>query len=279
LKKNVKAIASLVRKAKKKIYQGKREEALELMRKAVSLDDNSGVLVQVISVIGRKKVKAGFDAGIQAEKIEEISRAAESETTQEEQPAPESGPEAAQEEYVLPYENREKRRDDGKTLKKLFDASDMEFDNGNHQNAMVHLRKAQKLFPEDPRVKEKIALLNTRMKAASLVKLAENELDAGEPAKAVVLVREAFNTYPGVPGLEWLLDRLEESVEKFRGEDIEAADGITPAEEYIARIRELVQENTLVDAAKLAAKAHSIHPDDSLLQEFVDNFKKLGLLE
>ncbi|MBN2586272.1 MAG: hypothetical protein JXR55_03175, partial [Candidatus Fermentibacteraceae bacterium] len=61
MKKNVKVIASLVRKAKKKLYQGKRDEALDLIKKAVNIDDNNGVLVQVIKVIGKKKVRTDYE--------------------------------------------------------------------------------------------------------------------------------------------------------------------------------------------------------------------------
>ncbi len=61
MRKNVKIIASLVRKANRKLNHGKKGEALELMKKAVNVDDNNGVLVEIIKVIGRKKTTAELE--------------------------------------------------------------------------------------------------------------------------------------------------------------------------------------------------------------------------
>jgi hypothetical protein len=91
---------------------------------------------------------------------------------------------------------------------------------------------------------------------------------------------------PDATGLHELLSALEDESSTF-SDDIpdevppQRPSGSTavPAEEYIANIRQMVQDNALVKAAELARKAFGIHPDNALLSEFVDNFRKLGLLD
>ena len=51
------------------------------------------------------------------------------------------------------------------------------------------------------------------------------------------------------------------------------------SDEYISQIRLLVQDNALERAASIAVDALHLFPDDGLVVEFVENFKKLGLLE
>jgi tetratricopeptide (TPR) repeat protein len=304
LKQNVKVIASLVRKAKKKLYQGKRDEALELMRKAVNIDDNNGVLIQVIRVIGRKKVKTDFNEDIDQE--EEFGNGQDDDdgviTTPEPEPEiePEPEPEIEAEpeeeygselepEHQQPVEKKQERTASmapEERLQKLFEASDTEYDRGHQQKAIAYLKKARQLAPDDPEVQERIDLLKTRIKSANLVQIALKKLESGEEAKAVVLAREAFRMFPDATGLDGLLSALEEG-SPSRGTIHEAPapqrrSGGTEevsAEDYIAQVRQMVQDNSLVAAAELAERAFGIHPGNSLLSEFVENFRKLGLLD
>lgn len=276
MKKNVKIIASLVRKAKKKLYQGKRDEALDLMRKAVEIDDNNGVLIQVIKVIGKKKLKTDY----------------QEETTPEMEPEPEPKPEPEPEVTPVPEPEPAADMNNERTpsmasedrLFKLFEASDMEYEKGHQQKAVAYLKKARQLAPDDPEVLNRIDLLKTRIKSANLVQIARQKLESGETVKALVLAREAFNIHPLAAGLDRLLEDLESSSTPRAAEPEltpRKTEGstVTSAEKYISRIRQLVQDNSLEEAAELAEKAHGIHPDDALLSEFMDNFKKLGLLD
>jgi len=299
LKKNVKVIASLVRKAKKKLYQGKRDEALELMRKAVNIDDNNGVLIQVIKVIGKKKIKTDYEEEdgqeYSVDDAEEAAAGNLEEAGSEDvmDIGPEQDAETVEEvaEEAEPEQQHERKPSMApeETLQKLFEASDMEYENGHQQKAIAYLRKARKLAPESPEVLERIELLKTRIKSENLVQIARKKLESGEPAKAVVLAREAFDMLPYAKGLDDLLADLEAVSDEIGGHEEPVHPVAEPpektgtakvaAQEYISQIRQMVQDNSLVAAAELAERANSVHPDDSLLSEFVENFKKLGLLE
>lgn len=268
MKKNVKIIASLVRKAKKKLIQGKRDEALDLMRKAVEIDDNNGVLVQVIKVIGKKKLKTDY----------------QEETAPEPEPEPEVKPMPEPEPAADMNQERKPPMAPEDQLSKLFEASDREYGKGHQQKAIAYLKRARQLAPDDPEVQSRIDLLKARIKSANLVQIARDKFESGETVKAVVLAREAFEILPLATGLDRLLEDIEGS-ETHSAPELEPAPrkqdtaGASSAEEYITGIRQLVQDNSLVAAAELAEKAHGIHPDDALLSEFMDNFRKLGLLD
>ncbi|MFO8184113.1 MAG: hypothetical protein R6U39_08075 [Candidatus Aegiribacteria sp.] len=272
MKKNVKIIASLVRKSKKKLIQGKRDEALDLMRKAVEIDDNNGVLVQVIKVIGKKKLKTDY----REETVPETEPEPEPEMTPEPEPEPAAD---------MNHERTSSMASEDR-LFKLFEASDMEYENGHQQKAVAYLKKARQLAPDDPEVQSRIDLLRARIKSANLVQIARKKFESGETVKALVLAREAFDILPLATGLDRLLEDLEEGSGTHEApaepEPIPqkpAGSAVDSAGEYISRIRQLVQDNSLEKAAELAEKAHGIHPDDALLSEFMDNFKKLGLLD
>lgn len=273
MKANVKAIAGLVRKAKKKLYQGKRDEALELMKRAVALDDNSGVLVQVIKVIGRKKPRTEYHE-------DESGEAGDGQY-------PDSGgsPPAADQPPSDEGEERKPQMSQEDRIQQFFEASDREYEAGHQQKALAYLKRAARLFPDDPGVRERIDLLRTRIKAENLVSIAMKNLQAGEAVKALVLAREVFETMPDARGLDELLDSLEQgpparpSSPPAEPAPAPAKEENDPAEEYIARVRSLVQANSLLEAASVAEEAYGRHSDNSLLKEFVDNFRKLGLLE
>ncbi|MBD3276901.1 MAG: hypothetical protein GF388_01255, partial [Candidatus Aegiribacteria sp.] len=180
MRKNVKVIASLVRKAKKKLYQGKREEALDLMRKAVNVDDNNGILVQVVKAIGRKQPH------------EEVSVRTEEEPAPAEEPAEEPAEGPAEElEDILPEGITEEAQNQERTtsmasdekLEELFEASDREYMNGHQQKAVAYLKKAKKLAPESARVQSRIELLKKRIKSANMVRIGRKKLQAGEEKK------------------------------------------------------------------------------------------------
>jgi len=288
--KNVKIIASLVRKAKKKLHQGKRDEALELMKKAVNIDDNNGVLVQVIRAIGRKKVEPETEDVVTEDAPPEVPEDIP-EDTQEPEPDPE--PEFEPE----PTDNKQERKElmpPVDQLNKYFEASDREFENGNQQKAMAYLKKAGKLYPDNPDVQSRIDLLKMKLKSSNLVLIARKKLNAGDFTSAVATAREIFKMRPDTEGLDQLLrdienqsednytdpiDDFEDDFEEGYKESSEENAVSDEAQEYIARIRQLVQGNSLEEAATFSKQAFGVHPDNKLLSEFVDNFRKLGLLD
>lgn len=301
MKKNVKVIASLVRKAKKKLLQDKREEALELMKKALNVDDNNGVLVQVIQVIGRKKLvtepedeplvtpEVPVVEQAEPEPVEDFEDAwlveqPEPEPVEDleeawlvEQPEPEPAPEAK---AVENNQERNKLMASEDQLTKLFEASDREYDNGHQQKAIAYLKRALKFYPDNPEVQLRIDLLKTKIKSDNLVQIARKRFALGEVARAVVLARQAFSMRPDTTGLEELLADLESSPGVSSPTSAVSEEAQSSASgEYIARIRQLVQDNFLEEAASVAEQAFDLFPDESLVLEFVDNFKKLGLLE
>jgi tetratricopeptide (TPR) repeat protein len=303
LNKNVKVIASLVRKAKKKLLQDKREEALELMRKAVNVDDNNGVLIQVIQAIGRKTLitesqdqpLAAQEAPV-AERIEpELLVTPEVPAAEQAKEEPvelldeawivEEQPEEKPEPEAEAMENNQERMPSMPSedqLNKLFEASDREYDNGNQQKAIAYLKRAGKLDPSNPEIRLKIDLLKIKIKSANLVQIARKRLALGEATRAVALARQAFDLNPDSAGLDDLLSKLEDlpDVSSSTPEVSEPRETRSGASaEYIARIRQLVQDNALEKAASVAAEAFIFFPDDDLIVEFVGNFKKLGLLE
>ncbi|MCD4776748.1 MAG: hypothetical protein K8S15_11950 [Candidatus Aegiribacteria sp.] len=327
MKKNVKVIASLVRKAKKKLHQGKRDEALELMRKAVDVDDNNGVLVQVIQFIGRKNTgtepeeePAETTVEIPEEEPVEIfeftpeeifvdqetepveileftqeemlvDQETESAQTELETPAEEQFEilEFTPEEMFLDQEtepvetaveNNHERKSSMASedrITKIFEASDREYNNGHQQKAIAYLKRAMKIDPDNPEVQLRIDLLKTKIKSANLVQIARKKLVAGKVAEAVVLARRAFEMIPETNGLEELLSDIETESNTVSS-SLDGSNSETTAE-YIVKIRQLVQDNALEKAASFAERSFRLHPNDKLLMEFIDNFKKLGLIE
>ncbi len=317
MNKNVKVIASLVRKAKKKLLQDQREEALEFMRKAVNVDDNNGVLVQVIQAIGRKTLitesedpppaaqeapvpellapeKAPVGKRVEPELLvtPEVPAAAEEEEeeepvevleeawiVEEEQPREKPEPEA---EAMENNQERIPSMPPEDQLTKLFEASDREYDNGNQQKAIAYLKRARKLDPGNPEVGSRIDILKTKIKSANLIRIAGKRLALGETARAITLARQAFDLRPDSAGLDELLSDLE-SMPVTTSPAAQVADSRETrpgaSDEYISQIRQLVQDNALERAASIAEDALHIFPGDNLVVEFVENFKKLGLLE
>ncbi len=167
-------------------------------------------------------------------------------------------------------------------LTKLFEASDREYDNGNQQKAIAYLKRARKLDPGNSDVQSRIDILKIRIKSANLVQIARKRLALGETTRAINLARQAFNMRPDSAGLDELLSDLE-NISVTSSPTSEVSDSketqSSASGDYISRIRQLVQDNTLEEAASVAEEAFSLFPDDKLVVEFVDNFKKLGLLE
>ncbi|MEN8208131.1 MAG: hypothetical protein ABFR50_02660 [Candidatus Fermentibacteria bacterium] len=353
MNKNVKVIASLVRKAKKKLLQNKREEALDLMKKAVITDDNKGVLIQVIQAIGRKTlitepedqpartqeapvfkrvepellVTPEVPALEQAEpeqledteeitaieedpiemldkawemeeqseddeieildeawEVEEQSEDDEIEILDETWAMEEQFVETSEPDAIVMESNQERipSMPSEEQLYRLFEASDREYEKGHQQKALAYLKRAGNLFPDNPEILSRIDLLKLKIKSANLVQIASKRLALGEITRAVSLARQAFDLSPDSAGLDELLSDLEDLSETSSStprtiEPQETRSGASA--EYIARIRQLVQDNSLEEAASVAAEAFIFFPEDDLVVEFVDNFKKLGLLE
>ncbi|MCK4806858.1 MAG: hypothetical protein KAT09_04385 [Candidatus Aegiribacteria sp.] len=304
MRKNVKVIASLVRKARRKLNQGKRDEALEIMKKAVNVDDNNGVLVQVIRVIGKKKpTTEPEDEPVEVQEEAPLVEQAELELVEVMEEAwvieqAELEPVEVMEEAWVIEQAELEPEPEAKTVKnnkerkvsmasedqlnKLFEASEREYNNGHQQKAIAYLKRARKLNPDNPEILSRINLLKTKIKSANLVKIARKKLESGEAARAVVLARQAFNMRPDTEALDELLSDLENQpgISSAKSADRGSAGEISISSgEYITVIRELVQDNSLEEAASVAKKAFEIYPYDDLVVEFVDNFKKLGLLE
>lgn len=266
MKQNVKVIARLVRKAKKELERGKRKEALELMKKAVSVDDNNGLVIQIIQAIGRKKTPESM-----TEYIPE---------SQQQKPGTEEPYEQPQ---VLNGEKERKASmasDD--QLKKLYDASDRAFDGGHQQKAVAYLKRARKLDPENPEVESRLDSLRIKIKSTNLISIARKKLAAGDVQKAVELVRQVFDIMPESNGLHELLEDIERNPGKIASSTEDENPGPERQESnkpYIIEIRELIQKNSLEEAAFIAERYFEKNPDDALLTEFVENFKKLGLIE
>jgi len=283
LKKNVKVIASLVRKAKKKLHQGKRDEALSLMSKAVEIDDNNGVLVQVIQVIGKKKPETRLQDEPPAAEVEAFDEEPEEpdvftfdDEPMEPEPEPEPQPEEA------PEENNHERNSSMASedqINKLFDASDREFENGHQQKAIAYLKRAGKINPDNPEVQFRIEQLKTKIKAANLLRIAGKKLSTGDTPSAVVLARQAFDMMPDIAGLDEVLLKIESSSKAAYAPAAESDPVDTEAEPCITQVREMVQENSLEEAAWFAEQSLERHPGSELLAEFVENFRKLGLIE
>lgn len=335
LNKNVKVIASLVRKAKKKLLQDKREDALELMRKAVNVDDNNGVLIQIIQAIGRKTLitesknqpPAAQEIPVPKPAEPEIPvtpNVPEPEPEDEEPPVPQEAPlqrrvelellvtpeiaaveeeeeepvEVMEEAWVVEEQPREKPEPEAEAMEhnqermpsmppedqltKLFEASDREYGSGNQQKAIAYLKRARKLDPDNPEVGSRIEILKTNIKSANLIKRAGKRLALGETAEAIALARQAFDLKPDSAGLDELISDLESMPVATSSTDEVTYSKVKvsgTSDEYISRIRQLVQDNSLEKAATIAKEALQSFPDDGLIVEFVENFKKLGLLE
>ena len=260
MKQNAKLIARLVRKAKKELDRNNRREALELMKKAVSLDDNNGLVIQAIQSFDQKESKKDMSWEVYEEPFFN---------------EPDEQPQA-------PVEQTERKASmtKGDQLAKLFEASDKAFDESHQAKAIAYLKKARKLDPDNSEVETRIDSLKTRMKAANLISLSRRNLKAGNMSEAVLFAHQAFEMMPGVNGLRELLEDLE--IDSSAASPEESTDGDNRTESnkpYIAKIRQLVQDNSLEEAASIALKSYEDNQDDELLLQFIDNFKKLGLIE
>ncbi|MCK4671927.1 MAG: hypothetical protein KAT47_05225 [Candidatus Aegiribacteria sp.] len=260
MKQNVKLIARLVRKAKKELDRNNRREALELMKKAVSIDDNNGLVIQAIQSLDPK------------EPVKTISWELYEEPFFNE---PDEQPQAPAEEI-----ERKISMTKGDQLAKLFEASDKAFAEGHQAKAIAYLKKAQKLDPDNFEAETRIDSLKTKMKAANLIKLSRRNLKAGNISEAVRLAHQAFEMMPEVNGLRELLEDLE-TIDSNAVSPAESTveDNRTESDKpYIAKIRQLVQDNSLEEAASIALNSYEDNQDDELLLQFIENFKKLGLI-
>ncbi|MCK4504144.1 MAG: hypothetical protein KAW14_00890 [Candidatus Aegiribacteria sp.] len=262
MKQNVKLIARLVRKAKKELDRNNRKEALELMKKAVSIDDNNGLVIQAIQSLDQKESAKTISWELYEEPFFN---------------EPDEQPQA-------PVEERERKisMTKGDRLAKLFEASDKAFDGGHQAKAIAYLNKARKLDPDNTEVEARIDFLKTKMKAANLISLSRRNMKAGNLSEAVRFAHQAFEMMPGIDGLHELLEDIEKidcnaaSPAESTNEDNSRTESNKP---YIAKIRQLVQDNSLEEAASTALKSYEDNQDDELLLQFIENFKKLGLIE
>ncbi len=247
-----KRVARLVENAKSELDAGSRNTALDLMKEAVRFDGNKGLVIQAILAIERTRTPAT--------------------------------PSAPEEEISVGITTRRERNDSMASqdrLTELFASSDSAYEQGDQAGAINFLKQARKLAPDSKDATMRMALLRRRIKSANLVRIGRRELENGNPEKAVIIAREAFDLLPQAEGLKELLNEIESTggLEGNHSADTSEPEQTPDAPGYIVEIRELVQENELEKAASRAQSMLESHPADELLLRFVEKFRKMGLLK
>ncbi|MCD4849127.1 MAG: hypothetical protein K8R76_13175 [Candidatus Aegiribacteria sp.] len=322
MKQNLKLITRLVRKAKKELDHNDRREALELMKKAVSIDDNNGLVVQVIQALDRKDTSMTildepledqvfdesfenpvFDEPLENPVFDEplenpvFDKSFENPVFDEplenpvfdeplEEPVPDE-PDEWPQAFIEPVERKLSMPIGDQLIKlnqlvKLFEASDKAFDEGHQAKAIAYLNKARKMDPDNPDIETKLDSLKSRMKAANLISIARKKLAAGNMSESILFAQQAFEMMPDINGLQELLEDLENADSKVASPMTNTNDGDKRTgsnKPYIAKIRQLVQDNSLEEAASIALRSFRDNQDDELLMQFIENFRKLGLIE
>ncbi len=95
-------------------------------------------------------------------------------------------------------------------LEKIFQLSEKAREAGDDVKAIAYLKKARKLYPDNPAVTEKLQSLKTLVGASNLVLIGLKALDNENIPKAVSASRKAFNLDPEANRLQELIARLED---------------------------------------------------------------------
>jgi len=192
------------------------------------------------------------------------------------------------------------------SIKDYFDSAERAFAEGDEAGAAGFLKKARAEAPENPDVRRRVARLQRRMKAATLVRMGERKLASGSPSEALTAAKQAFAVLPQAPGLAELVAALEKApapgTGRGKADDRPSAvsssarasaraqqsgdtgdaptktQGGDGAEEYIRKIREQIALNALPKAAAIAAEGLARFPDNELLFTFTDKFRRMRLL-
>ncbi len=251
----------LIIEARKHALSGKRESALEFIRKALALDPDERVITDTILSLEESGARVS---------------------------PPPSAPEPA-----IPQERTDPMAIDPK-LEKALSLSEQCRSQGENQKALAYLRKAKQLFPDSSLVDDRLASLTICLQAENLVSVARRKLERGEILQAVEAARQAFLLLPETSGLEQIVSELESASEtteqvQFSGdyqEDVDLADdGLDEFEAFsgsvddlIERIRQLVREDLWEEAAVLVEQGVAEFPGNELLETFKVKFKRLGFI-
>ncbi len=253
-----KRVEALLRQAREQLEKGLREEALQSVKKALEEDPGEMIITEVI--LGMETSNDSPDDYDVYNKMEN---------------------------YRRPSVERTEAEDMDPKLEKAFMLSDQALASGDDARALAYLKKAAQLFPGDPAVEEKLALLKTGIRAANLVKIGMKKLEEGDIPKAVAASRKAFELMPGAPDLQKLLNMLENtgaSPSQTPDEPEESEEGPPAVPEagamlWADRIRAAVKDDRFEEAGKMVAEAVRNHPDDPLLDSFHTKLKRLGFVE
>lgn len=252
-------VETLLRQARESLEKGNREEALQCVKKALEEDPGEMIITEVI---------LGME-------------------TSEDHPDEFDINQNSHKDRPPSFERTEAEDMDPK-LEKAFRLSDQALASGDDAKALAYLKKAARLFPDDPAVEEKLTLLKNEIRAANLVKIGLKKLGEGDIPKAVAASRKAFEIMPEAPGLHGLLAMLEERETSPRGSSDEPEETEDPdsarvpdagAMLWADRIRAAVKDDRFEEAGKMVAEAVRNHPDDPLLDSFHTKLKRLGFVE
>ncbi len=167
-------------------------------------------------------------------------------------------------------------------LETLLDTADEAMRSGNDSRVVETLKRARALAPEDGRVRDMTERYKSSRKVRKAMDLSRKALADGDPRKATVYARKAFQLDPAAPGIEELLEEIESSggaepAPKKTGKAAAQSGG--EADTYVQKIREKIQISSFPEAAKLTQKALADYPDNELLQTFDEKFRKMGLID
>jgi tetratricopeptide (TPR) repeat protein len=185
---------------------------------------------------------------------------------------------------------RNKTADMDPKLEKINRLSDEALASGNKSKALAYLKKAVELFPNEEEAEQKLQQLKNRIRAGNLVKIGIKKLSEGDTKKAITASRRAFNLQPDAEGLQELLDLIEQAdgntpevtkqpaPETVRTE-IKPATPRGEALLWADRIRTAVQDDQFEEAGKMVAEAIRRYPEDTLLDSFYTKLKRLGFVK
>lgn len=258
LRNNVKVIASLVRKAKKKLNQGKKTEALELMRKAVNTDDNKGILVQVIKVIGNKKPLSALEVEPVETVAEEVAEELPEEVLEEEleevpeeapEEIPEETPEVSTEEPPFIIEHGEYVYEPLGTAKEV--SQDPPFiEDGEYEYEPL-------ITTADNNI-ERDTSMSSEDQVTELLEASDREYDDGEQQKAVNYLKMARKLDPDNPEVRSKIEILKTKIKSAN---------------LVNKARKKLLAGEIPRAVVLTRQAFKMRPDAAGLDELLSDLE------
>ncbi|MBN1434582.1 hypothetical protein JW921_07470 [Candidatus Fermentibacterales bacterium] len=314
MKRDKARVQKLVRQAKKELGAGRRDEAMELLRKAISLDPEHGAvteeILQIESELASVKKKQPAPPPEPRPRTDPTPglqrRPSTAAATPPPRPAPVKAPSGD-----APME----------AILRQADTALSSYDEAAARSALKKLKSVQ---PDSPDLPPRLRILSTISAASKHVQEARAHLGKGDPRSALQYARKAFEALPALPELSRVLEEIEKAAPleaepplkrpapaaekaparpapkpvrpapqpagkpaaqvgrkapaaKARRQAPSAPKGAASADEYVRRIREKVQISALVDAASIAREGLGLYPDHELLSTFVDKFDKMGI--